>query len=105
MLKLIGLLAIIGVAAYFTNPTAEVHRTEANNVLRAQADVAADNFDLGGLLETGAASLTQDGAYQSYYVGSTYTLQAGGEPYIECYGAFTKVMCNRTQAQASATPS
>jgi len=104
MLRLIGLLVVIAAAGYFTNPTAEAHRAAANQVLSAQADAAAENLDLGGMLETGAASLTQNGAYQNFYVGSKYTLEAGGHPYVECYGAFTKVMCNRVQAQGEAQP-
>jgi hypothetical protein len=103
MFRLLILLAVIGGAAYFTNPTADAHRAKANEVLRTQADAAADNFDLGGLIETGAASLTQQGVYQSFYVGSKYTLDAGGQPYVECYGAFTQVMCNRVGAAASSS--
>lgn len=98
MLRLIGLLVVVGAAAYFTNPTADTHQAKANEVLRAQADAAADNLDIGGLIETGAASLAQQGAYESFYVGSRYTLEAGGQPYVECYGAFTQVMCNRVNS-------
>lgn len=101
MLRLIGLLVVVGVAAYFTNPTADTHRAKANEVLRAQADAAADNLDIGGLIETGAASLTQQGDYQSFYVGSKYSVEVGGNPYVECYGAFTQVMCNRVGADAA----
>ncbi len=104
MLRLIGLLAVAAGAGYFTNPTEEAHRAAANQVLSVQADAAAENFDLGAMLETGAASLTQDGGYSNYYVGSTYRLEAGGHPYVECYGAFTKVICNRVGAEAEAAP-
>lgn len=104
MLRLIGLLAVIAAAGYFTNPTEETHRVAANQVLSAQADAAAENFDIGGMLETGAASLIQGGGYNTYYVGSTYTLEAGGRPYVQCYGAFTKVMCNRVGAAPEAAP-
>ncbi|MDX2276752.1 MAG: hypothetical protein NW206_14985 [Hyphomonadaceae bacterium] len=102
MLRLIGLLVVVAAAAYFTNPTADAHRTAANEVLRAQADEAANNFDLGGLIQSGAAALTQQGTYETFYVGSKYTVEAAGEPYIECWGAFTQVRCSRS-AQASAS--
>jgi hypothetical protein len=101
MLKLIGLLVIIGVAGYFTKPDVAKHREAANAILSAQADAAADNLDIGGLIETGAASLTQNGRYEDLYVASKYTLEAGGDPYIECWGAFTQVMCNRVGAEAA----
>jgi hypothetical protein len=103
MFRLLILLVVVGAAAYFTNPTADAHRAKANEVLRAQADAAADNLDLGGLIETGAASLAQQGAYQTFYVGSKYTLEAGGQPYVECYGAFTQVMCNRVDSGPAAS--
>ena len=101
---LLLLLIIAGVAGYFTNPTEAQHRTAANALLHEQASDAGNNFDIGGLLETGVASLTQNGAYQNFYVGSEYTLDSNGHPYVQCYGAFTKVMCNRT-TQGNAQPS
>lgn len=101
MLRLIGLLVVVAAAAYFTNPSADTHRAAANEVLHAQADAAADNIDLGGLIETGVASLTQQGQYQSYYVASEYTLETGGHPYIDCWGAFTKVMCRKVESGQS----
>lgn len=92
---LLLLLILASVAGYFTNPDEAAHRAAANEVLSAQADAAAENFDLGGLIETGAASLTQNGGYQNYYVVSSYRLDAGDEPYVECWGAFTRVICRR----------
>ncbi|MGE0596440.1 MAG: hypothetical protein AB7P07_08740 [Hyphomonadaceae bacterium] len=92
---LLLLLILAGVAGYFTNPDEAAHRAAANEVLSAQADAAAENFDLGGLIETGAASIAQNGGYTNYYVASHYALQAGDQPYVDCWGAFTQVMCRR----------
>lgn len=90
---LLLLLVIAGVAAYFTKPTEAQHRDAMNATLQQIQDQAASNFDLGGLLQTGLAQLTQDGTYTDYYLASKYAVDVNGRTLAECWGAFGQVRC------------
>ena len=90
---LLLLLVIAGVAGYFTKPTEAQHREAVNATLQEIQEQAASNLDLGGMLETGLAQLSQEGSYTDYYVASKYTVEANGRTLAECWGAFTQVRC------------
>lgn len=87
------LLVIAGVAAYFTKPTEAQHREAVNATLQQIQDRAASNLDLGGMLQTGIAQLSQDGVYTDYYLASKYTVEVNGATLAECWGAFSQVRC------------
>ena len=90
---LLLLVLLAGVAGYFTKPTEAQHRDAVNATLREIQEQAASNFDLGGLLETGIAQLTQGGAYTDFYVASRYVAEVNDRPLAECWGAFGQVRC------------
>lgn len=90
---LLLLLVIAGVAAYFTKPTEAQHRDAVNATLQQIQEHAASNLDLGGMLQTGIAQLSQDGVYTDYYLASKYTVSVNGDELAECWGAFTQVRC------------
>lgn len=90
---LLLLLVIAGVAGYFTKPTEAQHREAVNATLQEIQEQAASNLDLGGMLETGLAQLSQEGTYTDYYVASNYTVESNGRALAECWGAFTQVRC------------
>ncbi len=90
---LLLLLVIAGVAGYFTKPSEAQHREAVNQTLQTIQEEAADNLDLGGMLQTGIAQLSQEGTYTDYYVASKYVVEVDGRPLAECWGAFTQVRC------------
>lgn len=90
---LLLLLVIAGVAGYFTKPTEAQHREAVNQTLRQIQEDAASNLDLGGMLQTGLAQLSQDGTYTDYYVASRYVVEVDGRPLADCWGAFTQIRC------------
>jgi hypothetical protein len=94
MFRSLGLLVVLaGVAGYFTKPTEAQHREAANATLQQLQDAAASNLDLGGMLQTGIAQISQDGTYTDYYVASKYVVTVNERALAECWGAFGQVRC------------
>ena len=93
MLRLIGLLAIIAVAAYFTRPTEAALHAAADAKLRNVTDAAVHNVDLGGTLG-GLAAQASGGKYENFYMASRYSSPAD-KPLVECWGVFTQSICNK----------
>ncbi len=91
--SLLLLLVLAGVAGYFTKPTEAQHRDAVSATLQDLQDAAASNLDLGAMVQTGLAQLSQDGAYTDYYVASRYTVSSGDRALADCWGAFTQVRC------------
>lgn len=92
MLRLIGLLAVVTVAAFFTNPDPVKMSAAADAKLESVTKAAAENVDLGGALG-GIAAQASEGQYDNYYVLSHYAKPAGESPLVSCWGAFTVVNC------------
>jgi hypothetical protein len=92
MLKLLGFVAVVAVAAYFTNPTPAKMSAAADAELRGVTEAAAENVDLGGALG-GLAAQASAGDYDNYYVASHYAQPAGDNPLVACWGAFTVTSC------------
>lgn len=90
---LLLLLVIAGVAGYFTKPTEAQQREAANAALEEIQHQATSNLDLGGMLQTGIAQISQDGTYTDYYVASKYVVTVNDRTLAECWGAFTQVRC------------
>jgi len=107
-LRLLFLLILAGVGAYFTVPTREAHEAAARAYLeaQAQADVSAaqqaqaDNaaaggapFSLDSVVDFVTGMMAGQGRYESFYLASRYSLDMPGTSYLECFGAYTLVRC------------
>ena len=99
------LLVLAGVAGYFTKPTEAQHREAVNATLQDLQEAATSNLDLGGMVQTGLAQLSQDGSYTDYYVASRYTVSAGDRALADCWGAFTQVRCTPAVSAGEASSS
>lgn len=93
MLKLIGLIALVAVAGFFTKPDAAVLQAAANAKLQSVTEAAAENIDLGGTLG-GVVAQASDGKYENFYVAAKYS-QPASEPLVECWGVFLQTMCSK----------
>ena len=93
-MRLLLLLLIAGIAAYFTVPTRAQHEAAARAAMQSyHPDPAAEHFSLDDVVGYAKGMFAGQGSYQSYYVASRYTLDMPGPEYVECYGAFTIVKC------------
>jgi hypothetical protein len=99
-MRLLSLLLIVAVAAYYTNPPRERYETEASAELQARADIARNDpqaaqrgFSLDDVVGYVKGMMAGQGAYEDYYVAGKYTVDMPGADYLECYGAFTVVKC------------
>ena len=96
-MRLLLLLLIAGVAAYFTVPARAAHEAEARATLQAnhpsEQPGADGGFSLDDVVGFAKGMMAGQGSYQSYYVVSRYTVDMPGADYLECYGAFTIVKC------------
>ena len=102
MLRLIGLLAVVGVAGYFTKPSEDQHRAAARAALEQLQDAAISNLDLGALVESSMARFGDEGRFHDYYVASRYTVEVNGRAVADCWGAFTQVRCTPAVADMAA---
>jgi hypothetical protein len=100
-MRLLLLLIIAGVAAYFTVPAQSAHEQAAQAFLEARAQEQtsavgqqAPGLSLDGVVDFVTGMLAGQGRYETYYVASKYTLDLPGAAYVECYGAFTLVRCS-----------
>jgi hypothetical protein len=95
-MRLILLVLIAGVAAYFTVPARAAFETQARAVIAGHHPSGApqDNgFSLDEVVGFAKGMIAGQGEYQSYYVFARYTADMPGADYLECYGAFTIVKC------------
>ncbi len=93
MLRLIGLLVVVAVAAFFTRPDASALHAAADAKLKGVTEAAAENVDLGGTLG-GVVAQASDGKYENFYVAARYS-QPAAEPLVECWGVFLQTMCSK----------
>ncbi len=106
-MRLLLLLIIIGAGAYFTVPAREAHETAARALLNQLAQEqtgavqAQTGFSLDSVVDYVTGMMAGQGRYESYYVASKYTVDMPGSAYIECYGAFTQVRCQKVDRGAA----
>jgi len=100
-MRLLLLLILIGVAAYFTVPTQAAHEAAAQAFLQARAQEQTDaveqqapGLSLDSVVDFVTGMVAGQGRYESYYLVSKYTVDMPGAAYLECYGAFTLVRCS-----------
>lgn len=96
MLKLIGLIVVVAVAAFFTVPKEDAMRAAADAKLHEVTSAAANNVDLGGAIG-GLAAQASGGVYDdSLKLFATYKTPSADHPLVTCYGAFTQSMCSKS---------
>lgn len=95
-MRLLLLLLIVGVAAYFTVPTRDAHEEAARAFLQGHepGESSGDGLSLEELVGYAKGMLAGQGRYENYYLLSKYTVDMPGAAYLECYGAFTLVRCS-----------
>jgi len=106
--RILLLLILAGVAAYFTVPTREAHEAAAQAFLEAKAqeqglasaEAQTPGLSLDSVVDFVAGMVAGQGRYESYYLASKYTVDMPGSAYLECYGAFTLVRCTEAGAGA-----
>ena len=106
-MRLLLLLILAGVGAYFTVPTQAQHEDAAQAFLQAQAGTPAAEgaepapFSLDSVVDFVTGMMAGAGRYESFYLVSKYTLDLPGSNFLECYGAYTFVRCQEKGAGAS----
>jgi hypothetical protein len=85
MRLLLLLIVLAGAGGYFTRPDADAHwKTVAGLIEQGATD--------------GGAISDRSGKFSDYYVATNYVFSVGGEPRLECWGAFTRFLCIRPDA-------
>lgn len=95
-MRVLLLLILAGVAAYFTVPVREAHQEAARAFLegRAPGEAAGEGaITLDSVIGYVKGVLAGEGRYENYYLASKFTLDTPGAAYVECWGAFTLVQC------------
>jgi hypothetical protein len=102
--RLLLLLLLAGVGAYFTVPAREAHETALRAFLDARAeeegltvtaDMTAPGFSLDNIVDFAVGVVAGQGRYENYLLASKFTVDAPGAAYVECWGAFTFVQCRQ----------
>jgi hypothetical protein len=107
-MRLLLLLIVVGVAAYFTAPARDAHEDAARAFLQAsaQADTAEverqTGVSLDSIVDFATGFMAGQGRYETYFLASKFTVDAPGSAYVECWGAFTIVQCRRVDRAAGA---
>lgn len=103
-MRILLLLLLAGVGAYFTVPAQSAHEAAARAYLEGgtPGEPAANGggITLESVVAHAKGMLAGQGRYENYYLVSKYTVDMPGAAYLECYGAFTLVKCQ----EAGATP-
>jgi hypothetical protein len=100
-MRLLLILIIAAVAAYYTNPPRSKFEAEARAEIQAQAAIARNDpqaarpgaVSLDDIVGYVRGMIAGQGSYENYYVAGRYTIDMPGPDYLECYGAFTLVKC------------
>lgn len=106
-MRLLLLLILACVGAYFTVPTQAQHEAAARAFLEARAGAPAAEgaepapLSLDSVVDFVTGMVAGAGRYETFYLGSKYTLDLPGSNYLECYGAYTLVRCQENGAGAS----
>ena len=99
-MRILLLLILAGVGAYFTVPTRAVHEEALRSFMEAQTQenteaVKQTGISLDSLVDFAAGMIAGQGRYETYGLASKFTVDAPGSAYVECWGAFTLVQCRR----------
>jgi len=102
--RLLLLLILAGVGAYFTVPTRDAHEAAARAYLEQQAGMPEGEsaqqapqgnapFSLDSVVDFVTGMVAGQGRYESFYLASKYTVDLPGAAYLECWGGYTLVQC------------
>jgi len=94
--RLLLLLILAGVGAYFTVPAREAHEDAARAFLEGREPGEAKGeggVTLDSVIGYVKGMLAGEGRYENFYLASKFTLDTPGASYVECWGAFTLVQC------------
>lgn len=107
-MRVLLLLIVAAVAAYFTVPAREAHEEAAQALLQdsaqenaAEAEAQA-GISLDSIVDFATGFIAGQGRYENYVLASKYTADLPGAAYLECWGAFTLVQCRRVDRAAGA---
>jgi hypothetical protein len=98
-MRLLLLLIIIGAGAYFTVPARQAHEDAARAFMEqaAQEDTAEiegqTGLSLDSVVDFATGFIAGQGRYENYVLASKFTADLPGSAYVECWGAFTRVVC------------
>jgi len=108
-MRVLLLLIIAGVGAYFTVPTREAHETALRAFMQAEAQENTEavkqqtGISLNSIVDFATGMIAGQGRYENYYLASKFTVDAPGAAYMECWGAFTFVQCRTVDRAAGAS--
>jgi hypothetical protein len=108
-MRLLLLLILAGVGAYFTVPTREAHETALRTFMEQQTQENTEavkqqtGISLDSIVDFATGIIAGQGRYDNYYLASKFTVDAPGSAYVECWGAFTFVQCRQVDRGAGAT--
>lgn len=101
-MRLLLLLILAGVAAYFTVPTREAHEAAAREFLQTyepSPDQQGISLESIGAFVQGM--FAGQGRYENLYLLSKYSVDMPGAAFLECYGAYTFVHCQEVTGSGS----
>lgn len=101
-MRLLLLLIIAGIAAWYTNPTRDAHEEQARVLLDEGAPAPSAGFTLDDVIGYAKGMLAGEGRYESYFLASKYTVDMPGSSFVECYGAYTFVNCRVVEPSEAA---
>jgi hypothetical protein len=107
-MRILLLLIVIGVGAYFTVPARDAHETAARAFMATETRQQTDEvkqqtgISLDSVVDFATGFIAGQGRYDNYYLASKFTADMPGAAYVECWGAFTFVQCRRVDRAAGA---
>ena len=105
-MRILLLLILAGVGAYFTVPTRDAHEAALRTFMSAQAQENTEavkqqtGISLDSIVDFATGMIAGQGRYENYVLASKFTVDAPGSAYLECWGAFTLVQCRQVDRVA-----
>lgn len=105
-MRILLLLILAGVGAYFTVPTREAHEEALRAFMETQSQEHAEavkqqsGISLESIVDFATGMIAGQGRYENYVLASKFTVDAPGSAYVECWGAFTLVQCRQVDRAA-----
>lgn len=104
-MRLLLLLIIACVGAYYTVPTQAAHEQAAQEFLQTRDPTQNEGgFSLEDIVGYVRGLMVGQGRYESFYLVSKYSVDLPGPSFLECYGAFTLVRCSEVTPGGDEAP-
>ena len=91
-LLVLVLLGALAAGGYFSKPTQEQHKENADKFLSERR--SRDGDDIGDLIGGVLESANRQDAFEDLVVATKYTAKSGDKTLVECWGVFTQYLCN-----------